>query len=74
MLDVKQLRLPENLNISVLVGVGDKDELFEVDKVKEFYNAVPGNKKEFLIMKNATHARIPVESWEEIVSWLDSNF
>ena len=74
MLDVKQLRLPANLNIPVLVGVGDKDELFDIDKVKEFYNAVPGNKKEFLVMKNATHARIPVESWEEIVVWLNKNY
>ena len=41
MLDVKQLRLPENLNIPVLVGVGDRDDLFDVDTVKEFYNAVP---------------------------------
>lgn len=74
MLDVKQLRLPANLNIPVLVGVGDKDELFDIDKVKEFYNAVPGNKKEFFVMKNATHARIPVESWEEIVVWLNKNY
>ena len=74
MLDVKQLRLPKNLNIPVLVGVGDKDELFDIDKVKEFYDAVPGNKKEFLVMKNTTHARIPVESWEEIVNWLNKNF
>jgi acylglycerol lipase len=74
MLDVKQLRLPENLNIPVLVGIGDKDELFEVDKVKEFYDAVPGDKKEFLIMKNTTHAKIPVESWEEIVVWLNKNY
>jgi hypothetical protein len=42
--------------------------------VKEFYNAVPGNKKEFLVMKNATHARIPVENWEEIVGWLNRNY
>jgi acylglycerol lipase len=74
MLDVKQLRLPKNLNIPVLVGVGDKDELFDIDKVKEFYNAVPGNKKEFLVMKNTTHAKIPVESWEEIVIWLNKTF
>lgn len=74
MLDVKQLKLPKNLNIPVLVGIGDKDELFDIDKVKEFYNAVPGNKKEFLVMKNTTHAKIPVESWEEIVSWLNKNF
>jgi alpha-beta hydrolase superfamily lysophospholipase len=74
MLDVKKLRLPPNLNIPVLVGVGDKDELFEVDKVKDFYNLVPGNKKEFFIMKNATHAKIPLESWEEIVAWLNKTF
>jgi acylglycerol lipase len=74
MLDVKQLRLPGNLNVPVLVGVGDKDELFDVDKVKVFYDSVPGNKKEFLIMKNTTHAVIPVECWEQVVDWLNRNF
>jgi acylglycerol lipase len=74
MLDVKQLRLPKTLNIPVLVGIGDKDELFAIDKVKDFYNLVPGNKKEFLIMKNTTHANIPVESWEQVVAWLDKTF
>ena len=32
MLDVKQLRLPKDLNIPVLVGVGDKDELLRLIK------------------------------------------
>ncbi|MFN8355800.1 MAG: alpha/beta fold hydrolase [Spirosomataceae bacterium] len=74
MLDVKQLRLLPQLNIPVLVGVGDKDELFEVAKVKDFYKLVPSSKKEFYIMKNATHAKIPVESWEGIVAWLDKTY
>jgi acylglycerol lipase len=74
MMDVKQLRLPKDLNIPVLVGVGDKDELFAIDKVKEFYDLVPGSKKGFLVMKNATHAKIPLESWEEIVAWLNETF
>jgi len=74
MLDVKQLRLPVTLNIPVLVGIGDKDELFDVDKVKDFYDLIPGNKKEFLIMKKTSHAKIPPESWQEIVAWLDNNF
>jgi alpha-beta hydrolase superfamily lysophospholipase len=74
MLDVKKLRLQPDLNIPVLVGVGDHDELFEIDKVKEFYNLIPSNKKEFFIMKNATHAKIPRECWEEIVSWIDKTF
>lgn len=74
MMDVKKLRLPANLNIPVLVGVGDKDELFAIDKVKDFYNLIPGNKKEFFIMKNATHAKIPLESWEEVVAWLNKTY
>jgi hypothetical protein len=32
------------------------------------------DKKEFLVMKKSTHAKIPVESWEEIVAWLDRTF
>lgn len=74
MLDVKTLRLPKDLNIPVLVGIGDKDELFTIEKVKEFYDLVPGNKKEFLVMKNTTHAKIPVESWQQTVDWLDKVF
>jgi alpha-beta hydrolase superfamily lysophospholipase len=74
MMDVKKLRLSPSLNIPVLVGVGDKDELFAIDKVKDFYNMIPGNKKTFFIMKNATHAKIPLESWEEIVTWLNKTY
>jgi alpha-beta hydrolase superfamily lysophospholipase len=74
MMDVKKLRLPKDMNIPVLVGVGDKDELFEIDKVKDFYNLIPGDKKEFLVMKNATHAKIRLENWEEIVAWLDKTY
>jgi alpha-beta hydrolase superfamily lysophospholipase len=74
MMDVKKLRLPKDMNIPVLVGVGDHDELFEVDKVKDFYNLIPGDKKTFFIMKNATHARIPRDDWEEIVTWLDKTY
>jgi acylglycerol lipase len=74
MLDVKKLRLPATLNIPVLVGIGDKDELFEVSKVKDFYDLVPGKKKEFLVMKNTTHAKIPLESWQQVVVWLDKTY
>ncbi|MFN8347151.1 MAG: alpha/beta fold hydrolase [Spirosomataceae bacterium] len=74
MLNVKELHLLPTLNIPVLVGAGDKDELFEVAKVKEFYDLVPGNKKEFLVMKNTTHAKIPIESWEQVVAWLDKTY
>jgi acylglycerol lipase len=74
MLNIKELALPEQLNIPVLVGVGDKDELFDVDKVKALYDVVPGNKKEFIVLKDTYHARIPPESWEKLVVWLDKSF
>lgn len=74
MLDVKKLRLQNTDNIPVLVGAGDEDELFEVQKVKDLYDLIPGDKKEFLVMKNTTHAKIPPESWQQIVDWLDRTF
>ncbi len=74
MLDVKTLRLPENMNIPVLVGTGDNDELFEVEKVRELYDLVPGNQKEFVVLENTTHAVFPVESWERLVVWLDKTY
>ncbi|GAB4013653.1 hypothetical protein GCM10028808_33420 [Spirosoma migulaei] len=74
MLNVTELRLPKTLTVPVLVGVGDKDELFTIDKVKEFYDLVPGNKKEFLVMKNTTHAKIPLASWEQVVAWMDKTY
>jgi alpha-beta hydrolase superfamily lysophospholipase len=74
MMDVKKLRLPKTMNVPVLVGVGDHDELFAIDKVQDFYNMIPGNQKEFMVMKNATHAKIPLEDWEEIVAWLDKTY
>ena len=74
MLDVKKLRLDNKANIPVLVGAGDEDELFEVEKVKELYDLIPGDKKEFLVMKSTTHAKIPRESWQQIVEWLDRTY
>ncbi|MCE7054237.1 lysophospholipase [Algoriphagus sp. AGSA1] len=74
MLDVKTLRLPEGMDIPVLVGIGDEDELFTVEKVKELYDLIPSDKKEFLVMENTTHSVIPRESWMEVVGWLDRNY
>lgn len=74
MLDTKTLRLPVDMNIPVLVGIGDKDKLFAVEKVRELYDLIPGNKKEFLVMRNATHAKIPRESWMQVADWLDRTY
>jgi alpha-beta hydrolase superfamily lysophospholipase len=74
MVDVKELVLPTTLNVPVLVAVGDKDELFEIDKVKLLYDEVPGNKKEFLVFKGTYHAVFPDESWNEVAQWINRNF
>ena len=74
LLDVQELRLPPDLNIPVLVGVGDQDELFDVEKVRELYDEIPGDKKEFLVLKDTYHARFPAESWQQLVVWLDKTF
>ena len=74
MLDVNQLRISENMHAPVLVGIGDQDELFDVDKARELYDLIPGNNKEFLVWKGATHAEIGREHWEQIVDWLDRSF
>jgi acylglycerol lipase len=74
MADVDKLKLPIDMNIPVLVGVGDKDELFTVEKVEELYGLIPGNEKEFLVMENATHSVIPRESWMQVVDWLNRTY
>jgi len=48
--------------------------MFDVDKVRELYDMIPGNNKEFLVWKGAKHAEISKEHWEQIVEWLDRNY
>ena len=53
------MKAPEGLNIPIFMAVGDQDELFEIDAVKELFDEVPGNNKEFHIIKGAKHAQFP---------------
>jgi hypothetical protein len=45
-----------------------------VEKVRELYDQIPGDRKEFLVMKNTTHAKIPRESWMQVVDWLNRTY
>ena len=56
----------------VMVGIGDQDELFSVAAVRELYEGIPGNNKEFWEIKDATHAKFPAECWNDLVNWLDT--
>ena len=70
----KDLKIKQDMHIPIMVGIGDKDELFTVEKAKELYDIIPGNQKEFIILKDMYHAKIPTESWQECVNWLDKTY
>ncbi|WP_304232054.1 alpha/beta hydrolase [Jiulongibacter sediminis] len=74
MVDRELLGLPQNIDVPVLVAVGDQDELFGLDAVKEVFDDVPSANKDFLVLEGAAHARFPEENWETIADWLDGNF
>jgi len=74
MIPVKDLRIKQDMHIPIMVGIGDKDELFTVEKARYLYDLIPGNQKEFVILKDMYHAKIPVESWETCVAWLDKTY
>lgn len=74
MIPVKDLKIGQDMHIPILVGIGDKDELFTIEKAREMYDRIPGNQKEFMIMKETYHAKIPVESWQQCVAWLDKTY
>ena len=74
MVDREMLDLPESLDIPVLVAVGDEDELFEVEAVREVFEDVPSPNKDFMVLEGAAHARFPEDSWESVADWLDIHF
>ncbi len=74
MIPVKDLKIEKDLHIPIMVGIGDKDELFTVEKARALYDLIPGNQKEFVVLKDMYHAKIPVESWEECVKWMDKTY
>ncbi|MHA2163116.1 MAG: alpha/beta hydrolase [Candidatus Thorarchaeota archaeon] len=74
MLDFAGMEFPEELNIPVFVGVGDTDELFSVESVRDIYNSVPSEDKEFYVQPGARHAVFPEGSWQPLMEWLAHKF
>jgi len=68
------IRFVRNLNIPVFVGVGDQDELFSVESVRELYDEIPSKDKEFYVQPGAKHAVFPKGSWTPLVDWLKERF
>ena len=72
--NAKKFKIPGKLNMPVILGIGDQDEIFTVESAKDLYNELPSDDKEFIVMEGATHADIPPESFKPVISWLDKNF
>lgn len=73
-LDVPILHDPRPLRGPVLVGVGDRDELFPLPAVQHFCNGLPASDKEFFVVPGAKHASFPPGSWGPLTDWLHRKF
>jgi len=72
--DAKKLSFPENLNVPVILGVGENDEIFTVESARSLFDEIPSNNKKFIVLPGAKHAEFPESSWYELINWLISNF
>ncbi|HXY46464.1 MAG TPA: alpha/beta fold hydrolase [Thermoplasmata archaeon] len=68
--DSPRLRFDGKLRIPLLVGVGDQDELFPSESVREFWQGIDCDAKEFLLIPNARHAVFPKDAWGPLIDWL----
>lgn len=74
LLDSPNLAFKHRLEVPLLVGVGDRDELFAVDAVREFYDGLDCGDKEFFVAPGARHAVWPRGAWGPLKSWLEAKF
>lgn len=73
-IDSPNLTFHEKLRIPLFVAVGENDELFTVDGVKEFFEGIDCDDKEFHAIPGAKHALWPKGSFDSLVHWLESRF
>jgi alpha-beta hydrolase superfamily lysophospholipase len=71
---LNKVSFPEHLDIPVLLGVGENDELFTVDSARLLFDEIPSENKKFIILPGARHAGFPPDSWKELIEWLLSTF
>lgn len=73
-LDSPNLRFSGSLTVPLLVGVGDQDEIFPAEAAKEFFDGIPSDDKEFLVIPGARHAVFPQEAGGLLAAWLDRKY
>lgn len=68
------LAFNEKMQIPLLVGVGDHDELFTAEGARELCDSIACDDKEFLVIPGARHAVFPKDGWDPLVTWLQKKF
>ncbi len=74
LIDSPNIKFRNKLKIPLLVCVGEHDELFAVEYVKEFYEGIDCDDKEFFVIPGAKHAVFPKDSWGPLLAWLGTKF
>lgn len=73
-IDSPNLTPSGTIEIPVLVGVGDQDELFTVESSRALFDGLQANRKEFFVVPGGHHASFPRGSWVPVVDWLKRQF
>jgi acylglycerol lipase len=73
-IDSPNLRFNQKLAAPLLLGVGDQDELFAKDAVKEFCDEIDCDDKGYFVAPGAKHASWPKDSWGPLLTWLGKKF
>jgi acylglycerol lipase len=74
LIDSPNLSFGGKLRVPLFVAVGDQDELFTVEGVKEFCDGIDCDDKEFHVIQGARHAVWPKDAFTPLVDWLGRKF
>jgi acylglycerol lipase len=73
-IDSPNLVVSGRLDIPLLVGVGDRDEIFPVDSARALFEGIECSGKEFIVIPGGRHAAFPEGSWAQLMVWLRRSF
>ena len=62
----------KNTNIPILMISGNRDELFEAEKIEESYNLIENKNKKLISLEGKTHTSIIWSAGSHINSWLNN--
>ncbi|MFW9950891.1 MAG: hypothetical protein ACFFKA_12300, partial [Candidatus Thorarchaeota archaeon] len=73
--DVNEIELSKKINLPIIHGIGDNDELFTIESAQELFNQISSDDKVFFVMKGVKHAvGFKEESFEDLINWMKNEF